>query len=144
MGLKIRRVKNGFSYYAEYKLGKRGVVYEKIEAQTKKQAEKIYKARLQELRDDHREPPPPRIIPPKLARLNGKMTGTRSILASNVVRLRKAARMSQEELAISAGIDRTYVSQIEKAKRNVSLDVIDALAQSLRTTTPQLLSSKSR
>ena len=144
MGLKIRRVKNGFSYYAEYKLGKRGVVYERIEARTKKQAMKIYKARDKELRDGDRDPPPPRTTPPKPARSNGKTTATRLILASNVVRMRKEAKMSQEELAVSAEIDRTYVSQIEKAKRNVSLDVVDALAQSLRTTTPELLSSKSR
>lgn len=35
---------------------------------------------------------------------------------------------SQEELANRAGIDRTYISDIEKGERNVSLKIIEKLA----------------
>jgi len=49
MGLKIRRLKSGFAYYAEYKFG-RHCIYEKIEAASAREAKRIYNARLKELR----------------------------------------------------------------------------------------------
>lgn len=50
MGLKIRRLKGGFAYYAEYKLG-RHCIYEKIQAGTAREAKRIYAARDKELRN---------------------------------------------------------------------------------------------
>jgi len=41
--------------------------------------------------------------------------------------------MSQEELAFEAEIDRTYVSQIERATINPSLLVLCKLAEALRS-----------
>ena len=139
MGLKIRVVKNGFSFYGEYKLGQRGVVYEKIEARNKRQAKKLYAARLKQLR----APDPARKTAEK-TKPNANYRGipSRTILALNVLRLRKAADMSQESLPASAKIDRTYISQIERGNRNVSIDVVDALARSLGARTPDLLSSE--
>jgi hypothetical protein len=49
MGLKIRRLKSSFAYYAEYKLGKR-CIYEKIQAGSAREAKRIYAARDKELR----------------------------------------------------------------------------------------------
>jgi hypothetical protein len=49
MGLKIRRLKSGFAYYAEYKLG-RHCIYEKIQAGSAREAKRIYAARDKELR----------------------------------------------------------------------------------------------
>ena len=49
MGLKIRRLKTGFAYYAEYKLG-RHCIYEKIQAGSAREAKRIYAARDRELR----------------------------------------------------------------------------------------------
>lgn len=46
-----------------------------------------------------------------------------------VLRLEK--NISQEELANTAGIDRTYISDIEKGERNVSLLIIQKLAKAL-------------
>lgn len=46
-----------------------------------------------------------------------------------VLRLEKG--YSQEELASRAGIDRTYISDIEKGERNVSLKIIEKLALAL-------------
>jgi len=45
--------------------------------------------------------------------------------------LRKERYMSQEDLALEAGLDRTYISGIEIGKRNVSLVNICRLAQAL-------------
>jgi transcriptional regulator with XRE-family HTH domain len=45
--------------------------------------------------------------------------------------LRKARTLSQEELAELCGLDRTYISGIERGVRNVSLRNIEVLAQAL-------------
>lgn len=60
-------------------------------------------------------------------------------VAANVRRLRKGADLSQEELAHEAGVDRTYVSQVERGKRNVTITVLARLARALTTTPDQLL-----
>lgn len=61
------------------------------------------------------------------------------ILADNVRRLRLAAGMSQESLALEAGLDRTYISQVERRQRNVTIEVLARLAKALDTTADQLL-----
>jgi transcriptional regulator with XRE-family HTH domain len=45
--------------------------------------------------------------------------------------LRKAKGLSQEELAERSGLNRPYISGIEKGKRNVSLEVMEKLAGAL-------------
>ena len=47
--------------------------------------------------------------------------------------LRDEAGLSQEDLAHRAGLDRTYVSGVERGVRNPTLKVIDRLAQALGT-----------
>ena len=46
--------------------------------------------------------------------------------------LRQAKGISQEALADKAGLDRTYISSIERGKRNVSLENIERLAKALK------------
>ena len=65
----------------------------------------------------------------------------RTTLAANVKRVRLAAGISQEELAFRAGIDRTYASQIERAKANPSLGITCSIADALGVTAIDLLSS---
>jgi transcriptional regulator with XRE-family HTH domain len=60
-------------------------------------------------------------------------------LAANVRQARTAIRLSQEELALEAEVDRTYVSQVERGKRNITIVVLARLARALRTTPPALL-----
>lgn len=67
------------------------------------------------------------------------MSDHRRILAENVRAARKALDLSQEALALEAGIDRTYISGIERGKRNPSLDLIAKLAERLSTTPAALL-----
>lgn len=55
----------------------------------------------------------------------------KSVFASNVRRLRVASGLSQEELAARASLHRTYISSVERAQRNVSLENIFALASAL-------------
>lgn len=46
-------------------------------------------------------------------------------------RLRKEKKMSQEHLAELSELNRPYISAIEQGKRNVSIEVIEKLAQAL-------------
>lgn len=66
----------------------------------------------------------------------------RDVLAENLRRLRVDAGLSQEALADMAGIDRTYVSAIERARYSASLDVIERLAVALRIDASELLARR--
>ena len=50
--------------------------------------------------------------------------------------IRKAKRLSQETLALTCGLDRTYIGGVERGERNISLvniyKVADALGVSPR------------
>ena len=63
----------------------------------------------------------------------------KEILAENVRRLRKSTGLSQEELADRAGLHRTYISSIERAERNVSLENLFALSEALGVKTAELV-----
>ncbi|MGM0946217.1 MAG: helix-turn-helix domain-containing protein [Bacteroidota bacterium] len=47
--------------------------------------------------------------------------------------IRKGRGVSQESLADLAGLDRTYISDIENGKRNVSIETIFKIAKALDT-----------
>mgnify|MGYP002619977888 CR=1 FL=1 len=51
--------------------------------------------------------------------------------ASNLKRLRVKARLSQEELALRSGLDRTYISGCERGVRNPSLVSVEKIAEAL-------------
>lgn len=53
------------------------------------------------------------------------------VFAKNLRRMRQLREISQEELALSAGISRTYVSEVERAERNIAIDNMGLLAQAL-------------
>jgi transcriptional regulator with XRE-family HTH domain len=53
-----------------------------------------------------------------------------------------AQALSQEQLAARAGLDRTYVSGIERGKRNPSLKTADRIAEALGTTVVSLLGNE--
>jgi len=61
-------------------------------------------------------------------------------LAFRVKSLRLGLGMSQEAMALEAGIDRTYASQIERGVSNPSLRVICAVAETLGVEPLDLLS----
>lgn len=55
----------------------------------------------------------------------------RALLAWNLRRLRAERGVSQERLAADTGIDRAYVSEIERAQGNATVDVLDRIANLL-------------
>ena len=52
--------------------------------------------------------------------------------------IRQSKDMSQETLADLCGLHRTYISDVELGKRNISLENIDRMAVALGITLPQL------
>ena len=63
----------------------------------------------------------------------------REVLALRLKSLRRARGMSQEELAHWAGIDRTYISALERCVYNASIDVVDRRANALDVEAADLL-----
>lgn len=66
-------------------------------------------------------------------------TGIIDVVAAAVRMARKSLGLSQEALALEAGLDRTYVSQVERGTRNCTIVVLARLARALKTTPDQLL-----
>ena len=63
----------------------------------------------------------------------------REVLAFNLRKYRRLRAMSQEELAHRAGIDRTYISSLERSVYAASVDKLDKLAGALGIATYELL-----
>jgi transcriptional regulator with XRE-family HTH domain len=63
----------------------------------------------------------------------------REVFARNLRRYRRAARLSQEELAHRSDLDRTYISSLERSVYAASIDVVDRLATALEIQAADLL-----
>ena len=55
----------------------------------------------------------------------------RALLAWNLRALRNVRSLSQERLAADAGVDRAWVSELEREQGNTSVDLLDRLAEAL-------------
>ncbi len=63
----------------------------------------------------------------------------RQRLATNVKRLRKATGLSQEKFGLEYGMDRTYISAIERGRRNPTIAIVERLATALGVDVVELL-----
>lgn len=63
----------------------------------------------------------------------------REIFGQNLRRARRLKDISQEELALRSELSRTYVSEVERGIRNVSIDNMDILAQALGISLSELV-----
>jgi transcriptional regulator with XRE-family HTH domain len=63
----------------------------------------------------------------------------RQVFAANLRRLRHEKRLSQEGLAHDAGVNRTYLSKLEKGASYVGLEIIGKLADVLGVEPAELL-----
>ena len=61
-------------------------------------------------------------------------------LGKAIIMLRKQRGLAQEQFANEAEIDRRYMSDIENGKRNISIDVIERLANCLGINVSELFS----
>ena len=53
------------------------------------------------------------------------------LLGKKVIKLRKEKGISQEKLAIAAGIERSYMGAIERGERNPSYDKLVSISKAL-------------
>jgi transcriptional regulator with XRE-family HTH domain len=59
------------------------------------------------------------------------MINLRKVLSENIKKYRSIKSLSQEELAFRCGLHRTYISDIERCSRNVSIDNIEKISKAL-------------
>ena len=55
------------------------------------------------------------------------------IIGSRIREFRQSSDLSQEKLALKAGIDRTYIAGVENGKRNISVVNLDKIIKALDT-----------
>lgn len=60
------------------------------------------------------------------------------VFATNLKRYRKQRGLSQEAFSEKVGLHRTYISAIEREKRNISIDNIQKIADALEIDTYKL------
>ncbi|NWJ42008.1 MAG: helix-turn-helix transcriptional regulator [Geothrix sp.] len=63
-------------------------------------------------------------------------------LAQNIRELRLANGWSQDDLAEASGLDRTYISGIERGRRNPTILVVERIANGLHVDPSMLLSTE--
>ena len=55
----------------------------------------------------------------------------RDVFARNLRQSRRLKDLSQEALALQAGLSRTYLSEVERGARNIAIDNMGLLAETL-------------
>ena len=61
------------------------------------------------------------------------------LLGANVRRHRQLKKMTQEQLALEAGMERSYVSDLERGTRNPTVRALGRLAEALGVEPKELL-----
>jgi transcriptional regulator with XRE-family HTH domain len=67
------------------------------------------------------------------------MSNLKLHLSQVIVSTRTKAHLSQEQVALKAGLSRSYYSDIERGLRNVSIETLSEVARALGTTASALL-----
>lgn len=68
-----------------------------------------------------------------------RIMNIREIFAANLKAARTRQKISQEELAHRAGLDRTYISSLERCIYSPTIDVVQQIADVLQTSAAELL-----
>lgn len=68
----------------------------------------------------------------------------RATISESLKKYRDLRDLSQEDLATLAGVNRTFVSQIERQQKNVSIDSLRRLANALQCEVHQLLGGRAQ
>ena len=63
----------------------------------------------------------------------------RALIGWNLRRLRVERGLSQERLALAAGIDRAYVGRVERGSENVTITTLEAMARAMAVQVAELL-----
>lgn len=65
----------------------------------------------------------------------------RLTFAQNMRQVRRLKEISQEELSFRAGVSKTYICEIERGSRAVSIDVMGRIADALEISLEKLVQS---
>ena len=60
-------------------------------------------------------------------------------IGKNIRKIRKEKNIPQIELAVEIGIDRSYLSEIENGKTNLTINILYAISDALHTDITELL-----
>lgn len=63
----------------------------------------------------------------------------RVYLATNLKRVRRVRGLSQDDIAALSGVNRAYVSDMERGKRNIGIDCLGRIAAALDVPAASLL-----
>lgn len=63
-------------------------------------------------------------------------------IGQRIRELRKELEISQEALAYKAEVDRTYVTDVENGRRNVSIEILERIIVALNVSMSYFFSSK--
>jgi transcriptional regulator with XRE-family HTH domain len=67
---------------------------------------------------------------------------TKLKVGQRIKELRKDLELSQEALALKAEVDRTYVTDVENGRRNVSLEILERLIKALNVSFSEFFNNK--
>ena len=60
------------------------------------------------------------------------------LVGDNIRRLRKERGLSQEQLALKAGMNQSYMGQVERGEKSATIDSLDKIANALEIELEQL------
>ena len=63
-------------------------------------------------------------------------------IGQRIKELRKKLGLSQESLAYKAEVDRTYVTDVENGRRNVSVEILERLIKALDVSITEFFNAK--
>jgi transcriptional regulator with XRE-family HTH domain len=64
------------------------------------------------------------------------------VVGNNIKNLRQKKKLSQEELAFRAGVDRSYLSEVESGYKNIGISVLKQIADALDVEIAELVKNK--
>ncbi len=62
-------------------------------------------------------------------------------VGQRIKELRKELELSQEALALKAEVDRTYVTDVENGRRNISVEILERLINALEISISEFFNS---
>jgi transcriptional regulator with XRE-family HTH domain len=68
-----------------------------------------------------------------------KLDDLKEAISSNIKKCRKAKGISQEKLALISGIDRSYMSEIERCLANPSIEALLRISNALEVSPEDLI-----
>jgi len=63
-------------------------------------------------------------------------------IGQRIRELRKKLKISQEALAYEAEVDRTYITDIENGRRNVSVEILERIIKALKVSISEFFNTK--